>query len=207
VLHALLIDDEASARADLRTKLAAHGDITVVGEAATLRDSRILLANTDYDLVFFDVQLIGGDSFQLVPLVRPGASIVFATAHDRYALRAFDSRAADYLLKPIAPARLAEAILRARIVRATGGQPGRAAPGPNGEVEVDLSADERIFLRKMAESWEDALRPTHVLRVQSDATRIIRYKKCTEPTRVFLSGAADNSVRRCWRAVRALLPI
>ncbi len=125
MLHILLIDDEASARADLRGKLAAHPGVTVVGEAATIRAARALLASADYDLVFLDVQLVGDESFPLVPEVRAGASIIFATAHDRYAVRAFESNALDYLLKPIDPARLAEALHRAAVAHA---QPDRT-PG------------------------------------------------------------------------------
>jgi two-component system LytT family response regulator len=97
LLRTLLIDDEVSARTDLRAKLAAHPEVEIVGEASTLRAARALLETADYDLVFLDVLLIGGDSFPLVPLVRPGATLIFATAYERYALRAFESRAVDYL--------------------------------------------------------------------------------------------------------------
>ncbi|QYM78696.1 LytTR family DNA-binding domain-containing protein [Horticoccus luteus] len=110
--RALLIEDEAAARADLRTRLAAHPEVVVVAEAGTLRTAGELLARPDYDLVFLDIQLVGGNSFALVPLVRAGARIVFTTAHDAYALRAFEINALDYLLKPIAPARLAETLRR-----------------------------------------------------------------------------------------------
>lgn len=112
MVHAVLIDDEASARADLREKLRAHPDVVIVGEAATLAAARALLVSADYQLVICDVQLIGGLSFDLIPTVRPGACIVFATAHEHYAVRAFESHAVDYLLKPIVPSRLADALHR-----------------------------------------------------------------------------------------------
>lgn len=108
----LLIDDESAARCDLRAKLSAHPEITIVGEAATVNSARELLVNAEYELVFLDVQLIGGDAFQLVPHVRPGAKIIFATGHDQYALRAFEINALDYLLKPISPERLASSLRR-----------------------------------------------------------------------------------------------
>lgn len=110
--RALLIDDEASARADLRTKLGAHPDVEILAEAATVRSARALLARSDYDLVFLDIQLIGGNAFELVPDVRPGARVIFVTAYDTFALRAFEVNALDYLLKPVVPARLAEAVRR-----------------------------------------------------------------------------------------------
>jgi two-component system LytT family response regulator len=120
--QALIIEDEATARADLRAKLAAHPDVTVLAEAATLRSARALLARTDYDLVFLDIQLVGGSAFDLAPAVSPGARIVFVTAYDIYALRAFEINALDYLLKPVAPERLAEALRRLTAKSAASGE-------------------------------------------------------------------------------------
>jgi len=140
--HALLIEDEATARADLRAKLAAHPDVTILAEAATVRNARTLLARTDYDLVFLDIQLVGGSAFDLVPDVRPEARIIFVTAHDDHAVRAFEINALDYLLKPVAPARLAAALRRLA-----------AAPAPADEAGADLPAgpalrpDDTVFLR------------------------------------------------------------
>ena len=135
MLHALIIEDEATARADLRAKLAAHPAVTILAEAATLRSARALLARTDYDLVFLDVQLIGGNSFDLVPDVRPEARIIFATAYDAFALRAFEVNALDYLLKPVVPARLAAALRRLA-----------AAPAPAGEAAAELPAGPALRL-------------------------------------------------------------
>ncbi len=233
MLHALLIDDEASARADLRDKLAAHPDVSVVGEAATLGAARALLASADYNLVFLDVQLIGGDSFQLVSLVRPGASIVFATAHERYALRAFEHQAVDYLLKPIGPARLAEALRRVAVARGTSDvgtphvAPDRFAqsatscaplaplavhhpPGlPPRCSEVALTGDERVFLRQCLEAWEDSLSPTHWLHGHRGQTarfpRFVRYRRDSEPTRFFVEGGTVSPLRRWCRAIAARL--
>jgi len=225
VLQALLIDDEAPARADLRAKLAAHHEIAIVGEAATLRAAHALLVNADYDLVFLDVQLIGGESFQLLPFVRPGASIVFATAHERYAVRAFESHAVDYLLKPIDSARLAEALRRASAAIA----PARCSPEPTAApdtpsrpvvanrslafegsdaaaevpAEITLTRDEHVFLRQMLETWEDSLSPNHVLRTQHTLTRTVRYARGSEPTRLFVAGAPSSAFARWWRALPA----
>lgn len=139
---ALLIEDEATARADLRAKLAAHPDVTIAGEAATIGTARTLLGRADYDLVFLDIHLLGGNAFDLVPDVRPGARIVFVTAHDDHALRAFEVNALDYLLKPVVPARLAEALRRLA-----------TAPAPVDETETDsppgpaLRLGDTVFLR------------------------------------------------------------
>jgi two-component system LytT family response regulator len=113
MLRALLIDDETDARADLRFALEPHAEgVTIVGEAGKIAEAQQRLAAHDYDLVFLDVQLRGGTGFDLVRHVRPEARIVFVTAHDNYALRAFEVNALDYLLKPISPERLAESLQR-----------------------------------------------------------------------------------------------
>ena len=115
MLRTLLIEDESTARADLRSKLAAHPDVTILGEAGTLDHARELLTLPDYDLVFLDVRLIGGDAFELISDVRPAAHIIFVTAFDSYAVRAFAINALDYLLKPVDPTRLTAALRRAEL--------------------------------------------------------------------------------------------
>lgn len=110
--RALIIDDEKPARLDLRAMLGAHPEIEVVGEASTVGTARELLARADYTLVFLDIQLLGGSGFDLVPHVRPGARVIFATAHNDHALRAFEVNALDYLLKPVKAERLARALER-----------------------------------------------------------------------------------------------
>ncbi len=123
--RALLIDDEPAARAALRALLAAHPMIALVGEAATLATARDLLARGVYDLVFLDIQLRGGTGFELVPHVRPGARLVFVTAYDEFAVRAFEINALDYLIKPVEPRRLA-----ATLGRLAAGSAGGAGPLP-----------------------------------------------------------------------------
>ena len=111
-MKALLIDDEPPARNVLRALLAIHPSVEIVGEAGTMASAREQLAHADYSLVFLDIQLRGGTGFDLVPSVRRGAAIVFVTAHDEFALRAFEVNALDYLLKPIKPERLAATLAR-----------------------------------------------------------------------------------------------
>src|SRR4051812_29748172 len=108
----LIVDDELSARDGLRWLLSAHPAYVIVGEAATFDEALAQLARQDYDLVFLDIQLVGGNGFDLVPHVRRGARIVFVTAFDRHALRAFEVNAVDYLLKPVSPERFAASLAR-----------------------------------------------------------------------------------------------
>lgn len=205
MFRALLIEDEPAARVDLRTKLATHPEVTVVGEAATLRSARELLARPDYDLVFLDIQVIGGNSFDLVPEVRPGARIIFITAYDAFALRAFEINALDYLLKPVAPARLAESLKRLAakppeeaVLDAAGhalrledtvylrtGQRARFARvmeisvilADDNYTDVRLADGSKVFLRKSLKAWEDTLPATHFMRVHR--TQIVNLARVT----------------------------
>ena len=111
-IRTLLIEDNAAARAGLKQKLAAHPEVFVVGEADSVGRARTLFAMGGYDLVFLDIQLRGGFGFDLVPHIAPDARIIFVTAFDEYAIRAFEVTALDYLLKPVTAERLATALSR-----------------------------------------------------------------------------------------------
>ncbi len=153
MLKAVLIDDEPAARDDLRDMLAAHTSVTIVGEAGLLSEARTQLARDDYTLVFLDVQLRGGTGFDLVPLVRAGASIVFVTGFERYAVRAFEVNALDYLVKPVAADRLATTLRKLSTPVATSASewsPEAAAtpvaPTSNA-APTPLRTDDRVFLK------------------------------------------------------------
>jgi len=117
-LRAVLVDDEPLARARLRRMLLAHGGVQVLGEAASVAEAVLLVDELAPDLVFLDVQMPGEDGFTLVERVRHRPAIVFVTAFDQYAVRAFEANAVDYLMKPFRAERLAAAIDRARVVLA-----------------------------------------------------------------------------------------
>jgi len=119
-MNLLLIDDEAPARLELRTLLSAHDDVRVVGEAADVRTALELTASLPVDVVFLDVRLVGESGFDYAERLPKGAGaprIIFVTAYERYAVRGFECNALHYLLKPIDPAALAEALDRIRALR------------------------------------------------------------------------------------------
>ncbi len=184
--RALLIDDEVTARTDLRALLAAHPEIEIAGEAALIDDARRLLQGTGYDLVFLDVQLLGGTGFDLVPDVRPDARIVFVTAYDQFAVRAFEANALDYLRKPVRVARLAETLKRlppvARLPQLAHEDLVSVRTGPgamrfvrvadivtltaqDNYTEVRLAGGEHFLVRQTLASWEERLPAAHFLRV------------------------------------------
>lgn len=111
-MRALIVDDETPARDELRYLLAAHADVEVVGEAAG-PDAAIDLADKlRPDVVFLDVEMPGASGLGTAPLIN--STIVFVTAHERYAVDAFAVEAFDYLLKPVDPERLARVLERLR---------------------------------------------------------------------------------------------
>jgi two-component system LytT family response regulator len=111
-VKALLVDDERLARARLRTLLGEHPEVTIVGEADSVATAQAAIATHSPDVIFLDIEMPGGSGFDLLARMRVEANVVFVTAYDEHALRAFEVDAVDYLLKPIEPARLAEAIHR-----------------------------------------------------------------------------------------------
>jgi two-component system LytT family response regulator len=115
-LTACIVDDEELARRGIRSRLASRTDLEIVAECTSGREAVDAIAEHAPDLVFLDVQMPGLDGFDVIDAVGPKRMpvVIFVTAYDEHALRAFDVHALDYLLKPIDEERLHEAIDRAR---------------------------------------------------------------------------------------------
>lgn len=106
--RALIVDDERLARVEVRALLKEYPQIEAADEAESVAEAAALMAKTPPDLVFLDVKLPGELGFDLLGRTPPTAHIVFVTAYDQFAVRAFEVNALDYLLKPVDPARLAK---------------------------------------------------------------------------------------------------
>ena len=113
-LRVLIVDDEPLARARARRLLADRSDVAVVGEAGSAAEARRQCERTQPDLLLLDIQMPGEDGFALLASLDPRPAVVFVTAYDHYAVRAFEENAVDYLLKPFRRERLAEALERVR---------------------------------------------------------------------------------------------
>ena len=112
-MRALIVDDEDLARAVLRELLAAHPEVEIVGEAGNGFAAVKLAEELAPDLLFLDIQMPKLSGFEVMELLGEKVAVIFVTAYDEFALKAFDVHAVDYLLKPVEPARLGEAIGRA----------------------------------------------------------------------------------------------
>lgn len=114
MIQALIVDDETLARRLLREYLRAHEDVEIVGECDNGFDAVKSISDLKPDLVFLDIQMPRLTGLEVLELTQRDHGVIFTTAYDQYALKAFDLRAVDYLLKPFAQSRFDEALARAR---------------------------------------------------------------------------------------------
>lgn len=169
-MKALLIDDERLARNELRRLLAACDDITVAGEAANAKQAREQLAALKPDLIFLDVQMPGETGMELLEsLELPIPHVIFTTAYDEFAVKAFDLNALDYLLKPVDPARLATAIEKLR-ERVNAGVAEAAASKPASRDR--LAAEEKVFVREGDRCWFVEVKSIRLLESEGNYTRV-----------------------------------
>jgi two-component system LytT family response regulator len=113
-IRAIIVDDEELARQVLREYLSAHADIEIAAECANGFEAVKAVSELKPDLVFLDIQMPKLDGFEVLELIGNETAIVFVTAHDEFAIRAFEVHAVDYLLKPVGADRFGAALERAK---------------------------------------------------------------------------------------------
>jgi two-component system LytT family response regulator len=153
-MRVLVVDDTRLARLELKTLLGDHADMELVGEAEDLPGARDAVRRLQPDLLLLDIQLPSGTGFDLLEQLDPLPLVIFTTAYDQYAVRAFESNALDYLVKPVAPERLSAALDRAR-ARARGAHDAVVGEGGN---RSTLGAEDTVFLRDGERCWFIGLR-------------------------------------------------
>src|SRR5436190_2002687 len=121
----IVVDDEAPARQHLARILSEHADVQVIAEAANGFEALEVISEHRPDVVFLDIEMPGFNGFEVVQNLEDPPLIVFQTAYDEYAVRAFEANALDYLLKPIQPQRVAQCLERIRSAKATPRPPPR----------------------------------------------------------------------------------
>ena len=158
-MKAMIIDDEPPARREIRRLLNEFGWIEVVGEAGNVDQAEELVASLTPELLFLDIQMPGGTGFDLLSRLEDLPQVIFTTAYDEHAVRAFEVDALDYLLKPIDPSRLAEALSRAKAAQAA------RTPQPGAVLE-------QIFVRDGERCWFVPLREVRLLSSEGNYVRL-----------------------------------
>ena len=166
-MKALLVDDERLARNELRRLLKAHPDIEVVGEAVDVEDALEKAAALRPDILFLDIQMPGDDGFTLLEKLEPPLPLViFTTAYDEFALKAFEFNALDYLLKPVDPNRHVAALEKIRL-RGTG-LAGEAEVAPSHR----LTLEDKVFVREGDRCWFVPVKNIRLLESEGNYTRL-----------------------------------
>lgn len=201
---ALIVDDERLARARLRTLLAAHPQIEIAGEADSVGTALETIAATAPDVIFLDIQMPGATGFDLVNQLERPLSIIFVTAYDEHAIRAFEVNALDYLLKPVSPERLAHALARlnakptetaarpldyddslflavgetARFLRVNAIKCINAADAYS---EITTTENQKLLVHKPLNEWEARLPAKHFVRIHRGAIVNLAFVERLEP--------------------------
>lgn len=167
-MKALLIDDERIARAELRRLLGAHPEIEIVGEARNGKEAQEQIAALVPDVIFLDIQMPGISGFELLERLDEPPQVIFTTAFDQHALKAFEANALDYLLKPIAPERLANAIKK---LTPTHAAPATPASSSSSAAPAATPLD-RVFVRDGDRCWMVQFTEIVLLESEGNYTRL-----------------------------------
>jgi len=147
-MKAIIIDDERLARAELRKLLQDFPEVDVIDEAANAEEGISKIESSNPDIIFLDIQMPGKTGFEMLSELDRAPHVIFTTAYDEYALKAFEVNALDYLLKPVEPSRLADAIQKLR-----GAEPKENAPSPENMNRSMLSEDDQVFVKDGERCW------------------------------------------------------
>ncbi len=145
-MRALIIDDERLARKELMKLLEEHPSIEIVGEAMNADEAVTMVNELNPDLLFLDIQMPDKTGFQLLEMLDAVPMVVFTTAYDEFALKAFDVNALDYLLKPIQAERLSETISKLL-------EKERSKPGSLRSVDKKLALEDQVFVKDGDRCW------------------------------------------------------
>jgi two-component system LytT family response regulator len=148
-MRAIIIDDERLARAELRKLLQEFPEIEIVDEAGNVEEGISKIDTHNPDLIFLDIQMPGKTGFDLLAEVDKAPQVIFTTAYDEYALKAFEVNALDYLLKPVEPKRLADAIHKLNA-----GENGNSQAGYISQENKSLLTEEdQVFVKDGDRCW------------------------------------------------------
>ncbi len=147
-MRAIIIDDERLARTELRKLLQEYPEVEVIDEAANAEEGIEKIDSLQPDLIFLDIQMPGKTGFDMLAELERTPQVIFTTAYDEFALKAFEVNALDYLLKPIEPKRLADAIQKL----SQGEHKERPATGEYTNNSI-LKEDDQVFVKDGERCW------------------------------------------------------
>lgn len=168
-LRTLIVDDERLAREELRRLLGAHDEVTVVGEAANADEAEAAIREQAPDLLLLDVQMPGDSGFDLLKRLDAVPHVVFVTAYDEYAIQAFEVNALDYLVKPVEPARLADAL---ETVQERAAEPSPQAVAGDADESTRLTARDQVFVKDGDRCWFVQLADVRLFEAAGNYTRL-----------------------------------
>jgi len=146
-LRAIIVDDERLARAELKKLLQAFPEVDVIDEAANAHEGVDKIESQNPDIIFLDIQMPGKTGFDLLADLERAPHVIFTTAYDEYALKAFEVNALDYLLKPIEPKRLADAVHKLQY------EINKERAGLNGVNRGPLTEADQVFVKDGERCW------------------------------------------------------
>lgn len=149
-MKAIIIDDERLARAELRKLLQEFPEIEIVDEAANADEGLQKIESHNPDLIFLDIQMPGKTGFDMLSELDHAPQVIFTTAYDEYALKAFEVNALDYLLKPVEPRRLADAVEK---LKRSGGSGLAEKTNHYSEPSTVLSENDQVFVKDGERCW------------------------------------------------------
>ena len=171
-MRALIVDDERLARKELIKLLEEHPSIEIVGEAMNADEAYNMIYELNPDLLFLDIQMPDKTGFQLLEMLDTVPLVVFTTAYDEFALKAFEVNALDYLLKPIQPERLSETIGKLA-------EKERSKSGGGRGADKKLGLNDQVFVKDGDRCWFVSL--SNVRLFESDGNYIKVYFDSNRP--------------------------
>ncbi|NBQ46847.1 MAG: DNA-binding response regulator [Sphingobacteriia bacterium] len=161
-MKAIIIDDERLARQELKTLLSIHKEIEIIAECQDANSAKEKINELKPDIIFCDIQMPGKSGLELVEEISATVDVVFITAHDEHAIKAFEVNAFDYLLKPVQPERLAETIKKLS-VKDSANRPDNTSP---------LTDRDTVFIKDGDKCWLIKLEEIRLFESEGNYVRV-----------------------------------
>lgn len=168
-MKALIIDDERLARRELKSLLNKFHEIEIIDECSNAEEAITAIENHHPDLIFLDIQMPGKNGFELLNELDRVPKVIFVTAYDDYAIKAFEVNALDYLLKPVNPDRLEEAINKLMKNRS---EPVLVKEEPTDGLRGKLTEEDQIFLKDGEKCWFVSLKDVRMFESEGNYVRV-----------------------------------